>query len=228
MALLSAAQIQQARQSGYTDTEIVTYIASMRPDLAEKLQEAAREGYTPSEVVSFLLRVDRDSCSGTTPQKAPVSDRIAVLDEVEPSLRPQVEALAKVLCASVDMAIPSGAPDPRLPGGGMSWKQWTRRQLDRIFREGWRTADQMATLQAREEAERKTWLEMQRKIQRAWARWMRWRRQSPQMADAYRREHQDADGGDESWLVGFASVRVPRAQIGRQDYEKSKKKGVGL
>jgi hypothetical protein len=66
----------------------------------------------------------------------------------------------------------------------------------------------------REKAERDARVELQRKVQRAWARWMRWRLRSPDLADAYRRAHQDSDGGDLGWLPEFASFRIPRAPSG--------------
>jgi hypothetical protein len=73
---------------------------------------------------------------------------------------------------------------------------------------------------ALEKEEQKAWIEDQRKIQHAWAKWMRWRNQSPQLADAYRQEHQAPDGGDRDWLIKFASLRVPRAPARQQQSRK--------
>lgn len=47
-------QIQQAKQAGYGDEEILGYLASKRSDLAPKIQQAKQAGYAPGEIVSHL------------------------------------------------------------------------------------------------------------------------------------------------------------------------------
>jgi hypothetical protein len=74
--------------------------------------------------------------------------------------------------------------------------------------------------------ERAAWLDYWRKLQRGWAKWMRWRRESQVSADAYRHEHQDPFVGDRDWLIQFASLRLPRAAVRRQESANAKKKGV--
>jgi hypothetical protein len=83
----------------------------------------------------------------------------------------------------------------------------------------------MAEVWAREDkekAERETGLELQRKIRKGWAKWMRWRQRSPKLADDYRRQHQDPDGGEQAWVTEFASVRLPR--VGRATESRQNKK----
>jgi hypothetical protein len=94
---------------------------------------------------------------------------------------------------------------------GTSEAEWHRILINRVFARD-ATAEKAAALLERTQLERKAWIEGQRRIQRGWAKWMRWRTQSPEEADAFRRQHQDADGGDQGWLVDFASRTVPRAK----------------
>ena len=63
------------------------------------------------------------------------ADPLTALDQVDPSLRPEIEAFVGILGASVELVVPRGAPDPRM-AGGMSWPRWERCRLDRLFREG--------------------------------------------------------------------------------------------
>jgi hypothetical protein len=221
MALLSRAQIQQARQSGYSDAEILAYLTSIRSDLAERFQEAAREGYTPSEIVSFLVQMDCSGGSRTTPQKALESDPLAVLDKVDSSLRPQVEVFTKVLSATVAMVIPRGAPDPCLPGDGIPWKQWKLCQLDRIFREGRRTSDQIVAFQAREKEDRKASSQRQRRVQRGWVLLVRLMKKNRSAALALRAQY----ATDETPLLlrlaerGMRGVNASGERLWRQSDE---------
>jgi hypothetical protein len=152
----------------------------------------------------------------TSPQPSAhgsAGDPLAVLRQFDPSCCSQVQVFAKMLGASVDMVVPRGTVDPCMVDG-MSWRVWEHRRLARIFRTGCATS---AETRVREEkAERSAWLEHWRRLQRGWAKWMRWRQQSPQAADVYRRQHRDAGGGDEKWLLDFTSVRLPRAPSGKK------------
>ena len=85
--------------------------------------------------------------------------------------------------------------------------RWRRIRAARIFARD-AVPGQARALREQEQQEHKAWIEEQRKIQHGWAKWMGWRRQSPQMADAYRRQHQDASGRDRDWLIEFAALRA--------------------
>jgi hypothetical protein len=107
---------------------------------------------------------------------------------------------------------------------GTSEMEWRRILADRIFKRRIAPEDRTGFTD-REKEERKAWIESQRKIQHGWATWMRWRNQSPHLADAYRREHDAPGGGDRDWLIEFASVRVPRAGVRRQKAGKIAEQG---
>ena len=125
------------------------------------------------------------------------------------------------------MVVPRGAPDPRM-AGGMSWPRWERRRLDQIFRMRRITAAEVGAQEEEKKAERTAWTEKWRKIQRGWAKWMRWRRQFSQEADDYRQQHQDANGGDEGWLLEFGSVRLPRAPADKKPRPKNRNGGADI
>jgi hypothetical protein len=128
------------------------------------------------------------------------------------------------LGASGVAIIPQGAPDPRVVGG-MSWPQWERRRVDQIFRAGRITMAEARAQEEEKKTERTAWQEKWRRAQHGWAKWIRWRRESPQEADDYRRQHQDADGVDQDWLVEFAPARLPRmlaVRRGRKEKPKTR------
>ena len=151
-------------------------------------------------------------------------DPLAALRQSDPSSCAQVEAFAKVLGASVDMLVSRGAPDPGMVGC-MSYPRWERRRLDQIFRAGRITPAEARAHEEEKKAERVAWLEEWRTIQDRWAKWLYWRRQFPQEADDYRRQRQDADGGDRAWLLELLRVsRTRRATRSRKD----KSEGVDL
>jgi hypothetical protein len=111
---------------------------------------------------------------------------------------------------------------------GTSEMEWRRILADRIFKHRRIAPEDRTAFAVREEEERKAWIQSQRKIQHGWAKWMRWRNQSPHLADAYRRDHQAPGGGDRDWLIEFASVRVPRAPVRRQKPGRAENRGVDI
>jgi hypothetical protein len=120
--------------------------------------------------------------------------------------------------------IPRGANDPHITGG-TPWPQWEHRRLGEIFRARCITMAEARAQGEERKAERVAWLERWRKVQRNWAKWMRWRQQIPQEADRYRQQHQDTDGGDEKWLLEFGSLRLPRAPGDRKPRPKNPNAG---
>jgi hypothetical protein len=209
------------------DAEIAKY--GGRVSLGMFPLEAADTGAPATVPPPFDLDAEIAKYGGHTSEQpsaqARTADPLAVMRQSDPSCCAQVEAFAKVLGASVDMVVPRGAPDPRM-AGGMSWPRWERRRLDQIFCAGRITMAEARAQEEERKAERAAWAEKWRKVQRGWAKWVRWRRQSPQMADAYRQQYQDADSGDEKWLLEFGSVRQPTKSQGQkieteeQTYEK--------
>jgi hypothetical protein len=201
------------------DTEITKYGGQTCPQVipvSHRSETAARVVSDPPVASSDPYDLDAEIAkySGQVqPRRAVQSttkNPLDALDEVDCSLRPSVEAFANMVGGSIDMVIPRGASDPRMHGA-LPWSVWQRRRLDRIFAAGRLTALQARRREEDEKAERAAWMERQRVVQHGWAKWMRWRRQSPQMADDYRRQHQDVNGGDEAWLIQFESARGPCA-----------------
>lgn len=47
-------QVNTARRAGYTDPEILSFVAQQSPDLAAKIQEAVGQGYDPQAIMGFL------------------------------------------------------------------------------------------------------------------------------------------------------------------------------
>jgi hypothetical protein len=189
----------------YLDAEITKYGGRISPG-----RSPAGPTSAPFDLDAEIAKYGGQRLPRPSAQAVP-SDPLAALRQSNPSLCREVEAFANGLGATVDRIVPRGALDPCM-AGGMSWSAWERLRLDRAFRMS-RTA--MAEARAREEeerAERAAWREKWRTVAHGWAKWARWRRQSPQMADVYRHDQRDADGGDQDWLVDFASRTVPRAK----------------
>jgi hypothetical protein len=132
-------------------------------------------------------------------------DPLTAVRKSDTSLCQQVEVFAKVLGASVDMVVPRGAPDPRM-AGSMSWPTWERRRLEQVFRTGRITMAEAHAREGKKRAESSAWLEHWRKVQRGWAKWVRWYAVSPQDPEKFRREHED---GQVSWLFELAARRIP-------------------
>jgi hypothetical protein len=107
------------------------------------------------------------------------------------------------------------------PRVGLSGEQQRRKEnADKVFAEHRKLqAEKYAglTVEQKEEIARQTeraqkearraWVEEQRKIQAAWAKWCRWREVAPAAADRYRRDHAGPGGDDTAWLTKFSSVR---------------------
>ena len=45
---------QKAKQSGYSDEEIMEYLSQKDPSFTEKIQQAQNVGYTPEEVLNYF------------------------------------------------------------------------------------------------------------------------------------------------------------------------------
>jgi hypothetical protein len=225
--MMLAYKIELARQAGHSDADILRHIGMVRPNLAGPIRAAAMAGYSPTDILGFLGATGLRSEAKVV--GASVQDTVAAdaLRRLDPASRDAVDTFVRTLSASVDVVVPRGAPDPRMPGG-MPWRQWERRRMVRIFRPGRVTMAEVRARAEKEKAERAAWLAHLRKLQRCWAKWMRWRRESQASADAYRQQHQDAGGGDQGWLVQFASLRLPRADARGQESPNAKKKGVAL
>jgi hypothetical protein len=70
------------------------------------------------------------------------------------------------------------------------------------------------TVRAQSEKEvDKVWTpNQQRIVAHNWAKWERWRMQSPAAADQYRATHQDKTGSDLIWLLEFDHYEIPRSK----------------
>jgi hypothetical protein len=155
--MLLANQIQQARHAGYSDSEILQCIFSVRADLAEGIRAALRGGYGPSQVLGYLSGTDGGGGIGEASASAQEGATPADLDRLDSVARAEME-----------------------------------------------------------KAERAAWLKKWRKVQRGWARWVRWWRQAPAEAEEYKRQRED---GNVEWLLELAERRTP---LGKQ----SAKRGV--
>jgi hypothetical protein len=186
------------------DAEIAKYggrVSLQRTPVGHQIEVATRATADPTTPSPYDLDAEIAKYGGqSSPRPAP----LAALDQVDPSLRSEVEAFAGILGASVDLVVPRGVPDPRL-AGGMSRPRWERRRLDRLFREGRVTMEQARDRDEKEKAERATWLEQQRQVQHGWAKWMRWRSTARADAEEYRREHED---GRIDWFLELAAQRT--------------------
>jgi hypothetical protein len=139
-------------------------------------------------------------------------------------------SLAQTLGATVTHVIPRGAPDPIFPrDAAHDWDAWQRQRNDRMFAEDREARgrkslyEQMQEVAQKEEHERqrrKDWLDRQRKIQRGWTKWMRWRLNAPAEAEQCR---QHEDGGID-WLLELAARRT---QLGRRTLKKEAEKWTG-
>jgi hypothetical protein len=47
-------QVNSARRAGYTDPEILEFVANQSPDMAAKIQDAIGQGYSPQDIMGFL------------------------------------------------------------------------------------------------------------------------------------------------------------------------------
>ena len=45
---------QRAREAGYSDQEIMEFLAQKDPSFGEKMQQAQDAGYTPEEVLTYF------------------------------------------------------------------------------------------------------------------------------------------------------------------------------
>jgi hypothetical protein len=153
----------------------------------------------------FDLDAEIAKYGGQTSPQGTAGDPFTALRQSDPSLCKQAEAFANTLDASVDIVVPRGARDPRM-AGGMSWARWARRRLEEAFRTGHVTMAQAEARQEMAKAERAAWLKQWRKVQRGWARWMRWWFKAPADAEEYRDQHED---GRIDWLLDLAAQRTP-------------------
>jgi hypothetical protein len=161
---------------------------------------------------------------------------------IDPASRIEVDHFIKTLGVAVTHVIPRGALDPCIPArAASSWKEWERRRLDRILAQGRMSAEDINSIcpgycpslkgkdldnwaeqydqanQKRRKGKSEEWLEAQREAGRTWARWERWRREKPQQAEEWRRQHQDA-AGDLLWMLRFAK---PASEKTRQAVERT-------
>jgi hypothetical protein len=145
-----------------------------------------------------------------------------LLEPLLPEERDIVIAFAQTLGATVTHVVPRCVRDPVFPRDApRDWDTWQRRRNDGIFARAGaagREASGNKRLyeflyeleQERKEEEkrkrqgRKTWLDHQRQIGRGWGKYLYWLECAPQKAQAYRQEHEDADG---QWLIEMADNR---------------------
>src|SRR5215469_8225192 len=88
-----------------------------------------------NEFCSRHETADRNDGALASSASAKESAALIALDRLDSDSRAEVEALARIVGASVDIVVRRGAPDPRMVAG-MSWRGWKRSQLERIFRTG--------------------------------------------------------------------------------------------
>src|ERR1700722_5453843 len=63
MAVDLSNQINEARQNGYSDDEIVGYLTS-RPELSSKIKEAQSHGYGASDIINHLAKSSHPNTPG--------------------------------------------------------------------------------------------------------------------------------------------------------------------
>ena len=119
------------------DAEIAKYggrVSLQRTPVGHQIEVATRATADPTTPSPYDLDAEIAKYGGqSSPRPAP----LAALDQVDPSLRSEVEAFAGILGASVDLVVPRGVPDPRL-AGGMSRPRWsTPRPPAKSCRPGW-------------------------------------------------------------------------------------------
>jgi hypothetical protein len=192
---------------------------------------------TPNELPADFAGFDDDCSTGpcaphapppSTPQASTLPaaglEFSQLLDPLPPEERDRIMAFTQALGATVTHVMPRGEPDPIFPRcAPHDWDTWSRRRDEQIFARARAAKGGKSFSEQAQEAEeekkrehqlRKEWLDRQRLIAHAWARWMRWRQQDPQAADEYRDQHQGADGGDRDWLIAFASQPAPPVPVG--------------
>jgi hypothetical protein len=153
----------------------------------------------------------------------------AALDDLDPfrieddNVRAEILEFVKVFGGKLTLASASGRVPVELdaPRVGLSGEQQRRKEnADKVFSEHRKLqAEKYAGLTVEQKEEiarqaeraqkeaRRAWVEEQRRIQAAWAKWCRWREVAPVAADRYRRDHAGPDGDDTVWLTKFSSVR---------------------
>jgi hypothetical protein len=146
--------------------------------------------------------------------------------KMDPTVQAQVEHFVNTLRGRIIDVVSRTEPDPSMPPGALEWRVWERRRRLRIFADGKPTRKEAEEQAIAVERDRRQFTDKWRTVAHGWAKWARWRRQAPQEADAYRRQHQDAGGGDQDWLVDFASRAVPRIKSSTRPTKKSAKRGV--
>jgi hypothetical protein len=157
----------------------------------------------------------------SAPRAGSGSQLLAPLNEDERNL---VMSFAQTLGATVTHVVPRGAPDPVFPrDAAHDWDTWQRQRDDRMFAEDreargrkslYEQMQEVAQKEKYERQRRKDWLDRQHKIQRGWAKWMRWRLNAPAEAEQYRREHED---GQVCWLLDLATRSSPLSNTQQKD-----------
>jgi hypothetical protein len=169
------------------------------------------EGPDPVEPAAPTLDLDAEIArfgGQVIPQpatSATLEGPLAILRRSDASACQEAESFAKILGASVDMVVPRGVPDPRIPIG-MSWPRWEARRLEQVFRNGRVTMAEADAQQEKGNAESAAWRDRWRRVQHGWAKWWSWHLRAPADADEYRREHEDGQIG---WLLELGAPRTP-------------------
>jgi hypothetical protein len=85
----------------------------------------------------------------------------------------------------------------------LAWEASEHDPIQRMFDQA-REAARAATAEKRGQQRQEEWLDHQRQIGRGWAKFLFWWERCPEAAEAYRREHEDAQG---EWLIEMMGPR---------------------
>jgi hypothetical protein len=142
---------------------------------------------------------------------------------IDPDSLPEVQAFVSRFGSTVTHVVPRAAPDPMMPRNATtSWREWpgaaeeTEQPEKTINPETgiWPISQwgsecgrwPMSAGRNRTQPKnvcRKEWLAEQRLAAHRWARWYRWCEENQQVADEWRRRHQDESGSDRIWLINW-------------------------